>query len=133
MEGIVKKLLLVVMPVFVASFAQAEIYTWTDTRGAAHYTNRMDEIPVRFRARAKSLKYGEEPQEGTSAPQRQDQAQPATPAVQPAAQNPGGNFVRQKAPGLPGGLDSEEQQKKREEWKQQKMKAREIRDSKKRE
>lgn len=128
-----KKLLLVVMLVFVASFAQGEIFTWTDTRGAAHYTNRMDEIPVRFRAKAKSLNYGEDPQAGTSSPQRQDQIQPAIPAVQPTSQNPGGNFVVQKAPGLPGELKSEELQKKRDDWKQEKMKAREPRASKRRE
>ena len=128
MEVIVKKLLLAVVPVFAASLAHGEIYTWTDTRGAAHYTNRMDEIPVRFRAKAKSLNYGEEPQAGTASSQ---QVQPAKPAEQPAAQNPGGYSLRQKAPVVVP--KSEELQKIREERKQERMKARETRASKDRE
>ena len=133
MEGIVKKTLLVVMLVFVASFAQGEIYTWTDSRGAAHYANRVDDIPVRYRAKAKALNYGEDPQAGTTSPQRQDQVQPARPAEQSAAQNPGGNSLRQKAPGLPVATTSEDMQQKREARKQEKMKARETRASKREE
>jgi len=128
MEGIVKKLL--VMLAFVASTAHGEVYSWTDSRGTVHYTNRMDEIPVRFRAKAKSLNYGEEPQAGTASPQGHDQVQPARTAEQPAARNPGGNFARQKAPGPPVELNAGELQQKRAERKQEIMKARATKASK---
>ena len=74
------KRLLLLMLVFTASSAQGEIYTWIDARGAQHYTNRLDDIPVRYRAKSKGLNYGTDPQAGTSSPQQHDLSQPAGPA-----------------------------------------------------
>jgi hypothetical protein len=78
-----KSLLLVVL-VFIASAAQGEIYTWTDPRGTAHYTNSMYEIPARFRDKVKVLDYGTEQKGGAAAPRQNDQLQPVKPA-EPAA------------------------------------------------
>lgn len=33
----------------------AMVYTWTDSAGVAHYTNKDYEVPSRYRAKAKSL------------------------------------------------------------------------------
>jgi hypothetical protein len=112
--------------VFVASSAFAEIYTWSDARGARHYTNREDEIPVRYRARARSLNYGAEPQAqgGTTSPQRSEQVQSAPPAEQPAARITAGNsvpnIIRSHAPD--SGKKALRQQK--DERMQEKIKAR---------
>lgn len=54
------KLLLVVL-MLAASQAHGEVYTWKDSRGIDHYTNRKDDIPVRFRSSAKALEYDREP------------------------------------------------------------------------
>lgn len=104
-----KKLLLVL--VFVASSAHGEIlYTWTDTRGTAHYTNSMYEVPGRYRDRVKVLDLGlgqktEQPASGTSglavqAPQQA--APPPTTILRPeattsAGPKPGMSSRRQRA------------------------------------
>ena len=75
-EGPMKVIAIIL--VFVATAAYGEIYTWTDARGAANYANRLDDIPVRYRAKARSLKYGADPQEGASVPLRTDNVLPAT-------------------------------------------------------
>ena len=75
---------LLVMLVFMASAAHGEIYTWTDPRGTAHYTNSMDEVPARFRDKVKVLEYGTEQKGGTTAPQQHGQPQPVKPE-EPAA------------------------------------------------
>ncbi|MDR3578645.1 MAG: hypothetical protein P4L44_01640 [Oryzomonas sp.] len=49
------KRLLVVMLLMQASGVRADVYTWTDVRGTAHYTNKEYEIPVRYRPKAKPL------------------------------------------------------------------------------
>ena len=46
---------LVVVVLVLASAAYGEIYTWKDARGTAFYTNSLDEIPARYRARAQLL------------------------------------------------------------------------------
>jgi hypothetical protein len=58
------KFLLVVL-ILVASQAHGELYTWKDSRGIEHYTNRKDDIPVRYRAEAKTLDYDREPKAAT--------------------------------------------------------------------
>lgn len=83
--------------VFVATSAYGEIYTWTDARGAANYANKLDDIPVRYRAKAKSLNYGADPQGGAPLPQRTDNVQPA-PAGPQAAQDLGGAPAVQAGP-----------------------------------
>lgn len=75
---------LLVMLVFMASAAHGEIYTWTDPRGTAHYTNSMYEVPARFRDKVKALDYGTEQKGGTAAPQLNSQPQPMKP-VEPVA------------------------------------------------
>jgi Domain of unknown function (DUF4124) len=62
MEAMVKVMFVVML--FAASQAHGEVYTWEDSRGAQHYTNRKDDIPVRFRSDAKSLDYDREPRAG---------------------------------------------------------------------
>lgn len=95
-----KKLL--VMLVFVASTAHGEIYTWTDSRGTAHYTNSEYEIPVRYRAKAKVLDLGIEQKKEASSPQQNGQMQPVKPEEQPTAPKAGGNLMQQNAPLQPG-------------------------------
>ena len=53
----------------IASFAYGMVYTWTDSSGIRHYTNKEYEIPVRYRPNAKSL-YPE--QVDTAAPSQQN-------------------------------------------------------------
>jgi uncharacterized protein DUF4124 len=48
---------LLVALILVASAAHGEIYTWKDSRGTSHYANRPDDIPPRYRSRAKPLNY----------------------------------------------------------------------------
>jgi hypothetical protein len=40
--------------IFVASPAFGMIYSWTDSQGIAHYTNKEYEIPARYRSRVKA-------------------------------------------------------------------------------
>jgi len=61
--GVMVKVLFIVMLIF-ASQAHGEVYTWRDSRGDQHFANRKDDIPVRFRADAKSLDYDREPRAG---------------------------------------------------------------------
>ena len=68
--------LLPMVVLLMATSAFGEIYTWTDARGAAHYTNRPDEIPARHRARAKALNYGAEPEAGAASPQQVQSPKP---------------------------------------------------------
>ena len=83
--------------VFVATAAYGEIYTWTDARGAANYANRMDDVPVRYRAKARSLNYGVDPQVGASLPQRTDNVLPVPAGLQ-SSQNPAGAPAVQSSP-----------------------------------
>ncbi len=86
--------MLAVLMLVVASAAHGEIYTWTDSRGTAHFTNRMDEIPVRYREGAKPLNYGDEPQAGGSA--REAGSQP--PAARPVPQAGEGARIQGQTP-----------------------------------
>lgn len=38
-----------------ASSAYGEIYSWKDSKGITHYTNKADDIPPRYRAKVKTL------------------------------------------------------------------------------
>jgi hypothetical protein len=107
----------------------ADIYTWKDSRGTAHYTNSMNEIPSRYLKRAKVLdvatgktggpavgRPAAGPVSGSAgAPPGQNSAQaPMAPAVivpPPAAppQAPAANGVVPQGPGAapappPGGM-----------------------------
>jgi hypothetical protein len=46
---------LVLLLLLIASTACADIYTWKDAKGTSFYTNSLDEIPARYRSRAKLL------------------------------------------------------------------------------
>ncbi len=92
---------ILVLLAFIASSAQAEIYTWTDSRGIAHYTNRLDEVPDRYRAKVKSLNYDTGQKTETSAPPQNGQTQPVQPVEQVPPQNAGGNPMPQGVPTKP--------------------------------
>ena len=84
--------LLVVILLMQASVVQADVYTWTDVRGIAHYTNKEYEIPVRYRAKAKPLHLeavdpgsASKPQQGTPS---QPQGTPAAPQAAPSPPSP---------------------------------------------
>jgi hypothetical protein len=69
-----KKLLVILL--LLASAAHGEIYTWTDSRGTAHYVNSLYDVPDRYRATVKTLDIGE-PKKDTGAPTQPVQVQPA--------------------------------------------------------
>jgi hypothetical protein len=92
---------IVIILVFVATSAYGEIYTWTDAHGAANYANMLDDIPVRYRARAKSLNYGADPQGGAPLPSRTDHVQPA-PAGRKTVQGSDGAPAMQASPSPSG-------------------------------
>ena len=88
--------ILLVMLVFVASSAYGEFYTWTDSRGTAHYTNSMYEIPARYRAKVKVLDLGANQKADTSSPQQNGQMQSVKPVEQSTTQKVDGNQIQQK-------------------------------------
>ena len=62
---------LLIFLLLTVSSAHGEVFTWTDSKGTTHYTNSVYEIPARYRAKAKTLNLGTEPQMdrgGTSQP-----------------------------------------------------------------
>ena len=75
---IMKRSVLVLFALVLSSPVHGTVYTWTDSKGVAHFTNRYYEIPARYRAKAKPL-YPE--QADTGAPQQNGQ----TPQAQPPA------------------------------------------------
>ena len=86
------KRLLVVMLLMLASGVRADVYTWTDARGIAHYTNKQYEIPERYRAKVKPLHLeavepgsASTPQQGTPSP---PQGTPSTPQAVPSPPAP---------------------------------------------
>jgi len=87
-----KKLLLA--SVFIASTAHGGIFTWTDSRGVAHYTNSEYDIPARYRAKAKIMYQGQT----TSSPQQSGQNQAGKPEAQPPVQGLGGTLTQPQAP-----------------------------------
>ena len=115
------KRLLVVL-VFGASAAHGEIYKWTDSRGTAHYTNNIDEIPIRSRARVKVLDYETGKKPDDSSPLQNGQTQAVKPEEHPAATQAGGPPIQQNAP-VPqavvkrGGLRQQREQRLRESGK----------------
>ena len=79
------KRLLVVIVLMSASGAQADIYTWKDSRGISHFTNKEYEIPERYKAKAKPLNIeATQPGSASTAQQAVPQAPPqATPQAAP--------------------------------------------------
>ena len=52
-----KKVILAVL-MAVASPAFGEIYSWTDSGGTVHYTNNAEDIPEKYRSKAKVVDLG---------------------------------------------------------------------------
>ena len=74
-----KSMLMILM--FTASPVHGMVYTWTDSAGVSHFTNKEYEVPARYRARTKAL-YPEQADVG--APQNLQTAPPSE--AQPPAQ-----------------------------------------------
>ncbi len=111
-----KRALLAVL-VFAASAAHGEIYKWADSRGITHYTNSMDEIPVRYRARAKSLAYETEKKADAATPLPNGQGQMSKPEGQLAAPLAGGAPAMRIAPPVPSAEVGGDMQLQRRRWK----------------
>ena len=76
-----KYVLLLLM--MVSAPAYGMVYTWTDSAGITHFTNKEYEIPARYRARVKA-RYPE--QTDTAAPQQNFQT--PSPSLPPTAAVP---------------------------------------------
>lgn len=68
---------------FYAQAAFGMVYSWTDSVGIMHCTNKEDEIPARYRAKVKA-RFPEAADK--SAPQQNIQVPPPQPEIQPPAQ-----------------------------------------------
>ena len=86
---------LLIILLLAATTAQAEIYTWIDRQGTAHYTNSLADVPERYRAKVKVLKLGPEPSAATPPPPTgsggavlQQQPAPPVPATPATARPP---------------------------------------------
>jgi hypothetical protein len=98
------KRLLVLMLLIQASGVRADIYTWTDARGIAHYTNKENEIPERYRIKAKPLHLEAvelTPQQGTTS---QPQGTPAAPQAAPSNPAPPPVATAPVSPAPAGGM-----------------------------
>ena len=86
MRILIMKILLTVLLVCVVSTAYGMVYTWTDSAGVSHFTNKEYEIPTRYKAKTKSL-YPEQTDTTISQtgqiPQERPEVRPLTP-TQPA-------------------------------------------------
>lgn len=58
------------------------IFTWTDSRGTAHYTNKEDEVPPRYRSKVKVLDMGTGQKTDIQLTQPEPQVRQAQPAAQ---------------------------------------------------
>jgi len=70
--------------IFVASPAFGIIYSWTDSRGIEHYTNKDYEIPARYRTRVKA-RFPEATDSTTPQPNLQTGPAPTVQPVQAGA------------------------------------------------
>jgi hypothetical protein len=86
----------VLLLILTAVTAQGEIYTWKDPRGTAHFTNSMDEIPMRYRSRIKVLNYETELKKDPSVAPQNAGTQPVAQSDQSAASVTAGPLIRQK-------------------------------------
>jgi len=82
-----KRLLVVLLLIFGASTAYADVYTWKDNRGTDHFTNSLDEIPARYlkKARVWDVATGKKGKLVTASPAGGQAAGPAAPAAAAAA------------------------------------------------
>jgi len=98
-----KKLSLIIL-LFAATAYADVMYTWTDARGTRHYVSSQDDIPSRYRARAKmyDVATGRKlPLSAAPAATKNAPAGPAGAAVQPPPQP--AMPVAPTAPSTPGG------------------------------
>lgn len=73
-----RSILVLQLSLVLSSPAHGMVYTWTDSAGVAHFTNREYDIPSRYRAKTKAL-YPE--QTDTGAPQQNVPNSQAIPDV----------------------------------------------------
>jgi len=52
------KILLLFLLLFMASSASGEIYRWRDGAGVSHFSNSLDDVPLRYREKVKVMNYG---------------------------------------------------------------------------
>lgn len=67
----------------VAASANAEIYKWSDRAGVVHFSNSMDDVPDRYRAKAKSMNYGSDQKGDPAGGQTQPSGAAVSPPVDP--------------------------------------------------
>lgn len=73
------KALMLILLFPLAVSASGEIYRWRDAGGVFHFSNSLDDVPLRYREKVKIMNYGQAPK-GDAPP-----AQVAPPAPQPHA------------------------------------------------
>jgi predicted aspartyl protease len=59
--GITSTLIVLALSMALPPASWAQMYRWTDDRGAVHFTQGLESIPERFRDRARLLGYPEQP------------------------------------------------------------------------
>jgi hypothetical protein len=97
------KTAVVIVVLALASSAYGMVFSWTDSAGIKHFSNKREEIPERYRAKAKPLY----PEPTDSLPVQQNaQSQPVKPDVTSAVQQvrpvePPKNQLPIVAPGAP--------------------------------
>jgi hypothetical protein len=90
------KAAVVLVVLALASSAYGMVFSWTDSAGIKHFTNKRDEIPERYRAKAKPLY----PEQADALPgQQNSQPQPLKPDVPTTAPAP--SPVQQTVPPAP--------------------------------
>jgi len=73
--------LLLILLLTVALPVSAEIYRWRDSKGVSHYSNNLDDVPLRYRAKVQPMNY-EQVQKGGTTPQ------PVPPVSAPVGTTP---------------------------------------------
>ena len=77
------KTTVVILALALASPVYGMVFSWTDPAGIKHFTNKRDEIPERYRDKAKHLY----PEQADMLPGHQNtQSQPVKPEVPPVVQ-----------------------------------------------
>lgn len=86
------KLLTLVLLLVLASSASGEIYRWRDRGGVLHFSNSLDDVPLRYREKVTVMNYGPAPKGDAAS------AQAAPPAAPVVTQSPAAGT----APSQPG-------------------------------
>jgi len=88
------KILLLILLLSSPVSASGEIYRWRDGGGVLHFSNSLDDVPLRYREKVKILNYGQAQKGDAVPPQVAPSANQSSPAT--AVSSP------QKASGRPG-------------------------------